>query len=312
MNGELLLHWMSSMGEGGWPAFRRAVENLLLDEARQTVPLTGSTEATNEVDAGEVCTGLRYRLVELGHVAFDSSRRWRVEPPRLLGFEHQPNRWYLAGARSPLLLARLRAACAETECTLESEEWPHGLWLGLPLRWWVLGPRDAVARVADAAGIKLLSDGFSRFRRGATGVRKQWENAPHGEPMHGWATRSFDLHARQWVESTLPDTVQEYSSGYDALWLVEHGGTQRRLPKREAVYAAAALRHHVLARYDPEARAVSVPIGAPLPEACAQLLCLTAGRPSRASQGFVFYDGVPPIAAALVFEAVGQMFPAMF
>jgi hypothetical protein len=313
MNGELLLHWMSGMKTGRWPAFRRAVENLLLDESRLAAPLGEEGSASvEEADAASAATGLRYRLVELGHVSFDTSRHWQIEAPRLLGFEHEPNRWYLAGARSPQLLERLNAACVSAGCTIRSEEWKDAGWLGLPLRWWVEGESEAVRAASHSAGLYLVPCGFVRFRQNSQSVLAQWNEAPFGEGMHNWDVFSFDLHQKQWVEGELPGTAQEWRNDYQRLWLVEHQGVRRQLPKREAVYAAAALRPVILARYEPQTRSVRVPFGAPLPEACAQLLCLAAGRPSRPEAGSILYEGVPLLAAALVFETLGQRFPSLF
>jgi len=313
MNGELLLHWMTGMKEGGWPAFQRAASNLLLDESRLAAPVGEENSLSiEEVDAASAAKGLRYRLVELGHVAFDSSRRWRTTPPRLLGFEHEPSRWYLAGARSPQMLERLNAACVAAGCTMRNEEWKDAGWLGLPLRWWIEGREEAVREAARSAGLHLVPCGFSRFHRNTSSVSALWESAPLGAPMHNWEVRSFDLYRQQWVEDELLGTTQEWRNDYERIWLVEHRGEHRQLPKREAVYAAAALKSLILARYDPQTRSVRVPFGAPLPEACAQLLCLASGRPSRPEGGTILYEGVPLLAAALVFETLGQRFPSLF
>lgn len=85
-----LLYWLSATGAGGWQLFRR-VYNLL-------------TAETVSLDARYIFRRLRL----LGHVEYVAANgsKWSVCPPVLVQGS-QPDSYFLAGQRTPKLLARL-------------------------------------------------------------------------------------------------------------------------------------------------------------------------------------------------------------
>ena len=95
----MLLSWMSDTGEGSWDRFRNIVTEL----------------ANDGRDLGQLRCTLRVMLSGFGHVDFfiGASSRWETLPPLAAGLMEPIDAALLIGARTPKLVADVRAAAAE-------------------------------------------------------------------------------------------------------------------------------------------------------------------------------------------------------
>lgn len=293
MNSELLLHWMTHVGEGTWGAFRASVTRLAGSDA--------------EVDS--MCRHLRITLSDMGHADFfvAGSQRWRILPPVLAGLAgEQTSGAVLTGARTRVLMDRLAGAAASQGCTVETEEMEAG-----PSIVRVHGEGNALAETAKAAGIDYLPNIADAFCMSAAAVPAQVRDAHPEEGPANWAVRSFDLGSLKWIEGLHDRSACEYQSRYGPrkFFLHRRRGQLLRLPKRDAVYAAAMLNNVRLAVYDEDSETLSTPISAPLPEGLSRAATLCGGAPAKRENGRLHYGRVPPRTAALILLTAGAAYP---
>ena len=106
MNWDVLLHWMTHLGEGSWEAFKDAVTRLGPEDA----------------DPDNLVIALRFHLSDLAHVDFftGGSRRWRVLRPVLAGLA-QSDAAILTGGRTPSLHEALARASDGAGCVMSLE-----------------------------------------------------------------------------------------------------------------------------------------------------------------------------------------------
>lgn len=293
MNWELLLHWMTHVGESTWGAFRASVTKL----------------AGSDTEVDSMCRRLRITLSDMGHADFfvDGSQRWRILPPVLAGLAgEQAVGAVLTGARTRILMDRLTDAAASQGCTIEREEMEAA-----PSIVRVHGEGNALAETAKAAGIGYLPNMADAFCMSATAVPTQVRDARPEEGPANWAVRSFDLGSLKWIEGLHDRSACEYQSRYGPrkFFLHRRRGQLLRLPKRDAVYAAAMLNGVRLALYDGDLEMLSTPISAPLPEALSRAATLCGGAPAKMESGRLHYGRVPPQTAALILLTAGAAYP---
>jgi hypothetical protein len=133
MYNDQLLAWMTHMGEGSWPGFRKAAEEIF-----------GSDR-----DPLDLCRSLRVELSDLGFADFfiDGTQQWRMLPPVLGGLAVHQNAAALYGSRTPLLVEELRNAAESLGGRFESEELQD-----CPTTFRVIGGGDVVSAIAKEAG----------------------------------------------------------------------------------------------------------------------------------------------------------------
>lgn len=291
MDANKLLYWLSHLGEGSWDSFRKAVQELSVRDG-----------SPSERDAA---VQMRFRLSELGDVDFfpEMRRRWQIIPPLLAGFPEREGEALLCGGRTPALLARLVAAAETCACSVAQE--PR---LELPDKIRIRGEPDALAAVAVTARMKCELDFAAELVRRIVPIQTQLTAAPTEDLMIGWQRKYFDLRAQCWVDEPLRSTACECISQYGrrATYVQVTRRRTVRMPKREAVYAAASLSGIALAIYDAETRRLSAPMRAPLPELCGQLACISSGSVGILNGGRVHYLPVSPRIAEIILAALGQ------
>ena len=138
----MLLSWMSATGEGSWDRFRNIVTEL----------------ANDGRDLGQLRRTLRVMLSDFGHVDFfiGASSRWKTLPPLAAGLMEPIDAALLIGARTPKLVADVRAAAAEHGVDMTEEcldDSPDVIRL--------IGPAEALNACAVAAGIDY-ADNYAR------------------------------------------------------------------------------------------------------------------------------------------------------
>lgn len=288
----MLLYWMSNMGEGSWDRFRNVVAEL----------------AGRDGDLSQLRRSLRVRLSDFAHVDFfiaDSSR-WNTLPPLVAGLVEPASAALLIGARTPRLVSDVQAAAARTGVVFSCEVWD-----GSPAIIRLEGPSSALTACAVASGIDYadnyawrLAGALSQIPSLLERPRRDTDQAPIN-----WTPRSYDLHSREWVDGSLPNAACQFTPRYGRPRYFVSNRRRRLLEvasRRDVVYAAAYSRGISLAAYDPATRTLSVPVSAPLPEAFARVACLCSGRRADVRQGRIAYEGVPRDIGAVLLTALGQ------
>lgn len=291
MDANKLLHWLSHLGEGTWDSFRRAVEELSVRDGTSS--------------GRDAAMQMRFRLSELGDIDFfpDKRRRWQIVPPLLAGFPERQGEAVLCGGRTPAFLASLSVAAEARACSLRQEARPE-----LPDKIRVRGEPDALAAVANTVRIKCELDFAADLASHIVPIHTQLAAAATEDLMIGWQRKYFDLRAQRWVDEPLRHTACECISQFSTrVTYVQVSRTRTvRMPKREAVYAAASLSGIRLALYDAETRSLSAPMHAPLPDRCARLASVSSGNVGTLSGGRVYYSPVSLRIAEIILAALGQ------
>jgi hypothetical protein len=292
MKGEALMHWLSHLGEGRWSSFRGAASGILPPDS----------------DAKRMLQFWRNRLSDLGHVDFfvDGSQRWRVRQTMLAGLCGIEGEAALCGARSPKIVQYLEAAAEKHGCRFVVNALPD-----LPSRIIVAGGDEQVEKVARECHLGYIARYSERLCYKLKPVAAAREVASD-EPAN-WQVQSFDLESRRWVNERLPKSAREYESKHGELryFWCDWQNKLRPAPKREAVYASAAVQRVALASYDCERRSLTMSAGVPLPEDYMRAACLCSGMPPLYDGGILLCESVPPAVASILLASAGQPHPGV-
>lgn len=299
MNADLILYWMSHLGEGSWSRLVEAIKELAGDE-----------------DQDRVRRKLRVSLSDSGHVDFlPDSRRWRVRRPVLAGLMAKEDTTMLCGGRTPALIESLRQAAKKTGCAIFEETIPDR-----PSHILIRGTRQALLEVESLTGIQFIPDYSFHALASAVPVSKTYQEAVQEKGTLNWCVSVFEFDSLRWVrfserlssQDTLPCLAPlEFKSDYETKYCVtDKQGIPRRLSRREAVYAAASLRRRPLIQYASQQRLLSTPLQAPLPEPYTRAFCLSSGESAKIDSVRLVYNGIPPALAATVMTLAGQQHPA--
>ena len=288
----MLLYWMSDTGEGSWDRFRNVVTEL----------------ANDGLDLGQLRRTLRVMLSDFRHVDFfiGTSSRWETLPPMAAGLMDPIDAALLIGARTPKLVADVRAVAVEHDVDMTDERLDDS-----PDVIRLTGPAEALNACAVAAGIDY-ADNYARRLAAMLNPIPLLLDRPRRDTDHtpvNWTRRSYNLQSCEWVDGTLPNSACEFTPRYGRPRYFVSNRRRRLLEvasRRDAVYAAAYAKGVSLAVYDPVAGTLSVPLSAPLPEAYARVACLSSGRRADVTQGRIVYSGVRPEIGAVLVTALGQ------
>jgi hypothetical protein len=292
MNCDLLLYWMSQVGEGSWSGFRKAILEL----------------ASDSLDQAGLARRLRVAFSDLGHADFfiDGTQRWRVLPSMLVGLGAEEPAAVLCGARSPELVESLKVAAEASGCqflTTDMEESAS--------RISVRGCESDIGRVADRIHVSFVPSASNGLLNAIESIASQIENAPHVQRPEKWDEESFDLSTRSWVKGLQPHAACKFTPLYGSSKFLLHRRRERflDLTKRDAVYASAMVQGVKLLGYNEEGGVLTAPIGAPLPEKLARAACLCSGMKAVIEAESFTYCGVPLDIASGIFVAAGQQSP---
>ena len=299
MNANLLLYWMSHLGEGSWPRFTDGIKEIAGDEDQERLRKI-----------------LRINLSDSGHVDFSrDTRRWKVRRPVLAGLAAKQDIAMLCGGRTPALIQSLRDAANKAGCAILEDAIPE-----CPSRILVRGSRRSLLEVESLTGVQFIPDFSFHALASAAPVPKTYQEAKQEKGTLNWRVSVFDFDTLRWIsfserlsahEAIPSHAALELKSDYEAKYCVtDEQGTPRRLPRREAVYAAASLRRRTLIRYAGQQRLLSTPLQAPLPEPYTRSCCLSSGENAKIDAGRLVYNGIPPALAATVITLAGQQHPA--
>ena len=294
MNCDLLLTWMTHLGEGSWIGFRKAAEEI----------------ANGDRDLLKLSRALRVGLSDLGFTDFfvDGTQRWRMLPPILGGLAAQDDAAALYGSRTPALVEALRNAAEAHGGRLEEEALKD-----CPTSFRVVGEREVIAAISSQIGVAYELENGRRIAEDVPPIPCALEAAAQEPAPLNWKARSFDLGMRAWVDGLLPNAACEFTPthGPSKYYVRRKSGMLLKMPKRESLYAAAMLKGIRLIDYKPNAMELSVPLFAPMPELYARAACLCACRPAQIVNRRFVYSDVTPEVAALLMVAAGQLHPGV-
>jgi hypothetical protein len=298
MNADLLLYWMSRLGSGSREKFTDALQEL----------------APND-DQDPLQWYLPGRLSDLAHADFlRSSKKWKVRPPILAGLAGQPNTALLCGARSSRLVSSLQKAADEIGLAPVVEPQQD-----CPSRVLVTGNPEQLARLESTTGIPYMSDYSLRLLGNVPPISQKLQSAQPEKGIINWQVNMFDLATLRWVpfteklsgQAALPkQAAVELKSKFEKKYCVtDREGVPRKLPKHEAVYAAASLSSRPLIQYNTGEQLLSAPLTARMPEVYTRIACLCSGELPHPDAGRLNYPKVPPLIAATLMVLAGQPHP---
>jgi hypothetical protein len=291
MNWDVLLHWMTHLGEGSWEAFQDAVTRL----------------APEDADSNDLVVALRFHLSDLAHVDFftGGSRRWRVLRPVLAGLA-QSGAAILCGGRTPRLHEALARASHDAGCAMSLEGSDRR-----PTILRITGATSALREIAAEVGVGF----FYRFSQTLSAelqpLFKVFEDLPVETAPTNWSVKSFDFGSMTVVDGLRRNSACEYSPrhGIPRWYVHTRRGRLKLMPKREAIYAAAMLQGISLLSYDPTARRLFAPAKAPPPESYSRVACLCSGHRPVFKGGLLIFEDVPPSVGTVLCVTAGQPEP---
>lgn len=292
MNCDMLLTWMTHIGEGSWVSFRKAVEEI----------------ADSDSNLHNLFRKLRISLSDLEFADFfiNDTQRWRMLPPVLGGLAVQENTAALYGSRTPHLAQKLKNAAETHGCRFETEKLQN-----CPTLIRVVGTRENIVAIANQIKVSFEPNNARKVAREVPPISHILETATEEPKPRNWKVRSFDFNKSAWVDGLLPNTACEFTPtyGYPKYFVHKKRGRLLRIPKRESFYAAAMLKGIRLIEYEFNVLKLSTPLFAPLPELYARAACLCSGRPAEILNGRIVYSDITPEIAALLIVSAGQPHP---
>jgi hypothetical protein len=289
---------MSRLGSGSRDKFRDALDELTTNEDQDSLDWL-----------------LPLRLSDLAHADFTRvTRKWQVRPPVLAGLTGQPTAAILCGGRSARLISSLQRAAEETGSALAIETQGD-----CPSRIVLNADTEHFLRIETAIGIPFLSEYSMRLLSNVPPIQQKLNTVAPEKGVTNWQANIFDLERLRWSplleRLTDPDalpkkTAIELKSKYETKYCVtDSEGNLRKLPKREAIYAAASFQCRPLIEYDSHEQLLCTPWAAPMPEVYTRIACLCSGELPGAAGGKFTYRKVPPLIATTLSALAGQPLP---
>lgn len=310
MSADLLMLYLSHLGEGSWGAVKSHFR----------------AAAGAEAEAGS--RALRYALEEMGFADFfvdcetphgpQPGDGWRVLPTRLMMLASGQTA-LLCGARDPDVLQSLQEAAQAEGCAFEMRavpaESPSGPCFTLPR---VTGGAGGLAGVARRLDVPLVVSAPDAWLERVSPLAETLRLAPPLElGLHrpGWEMRLRRPERWTWEPISCPPdaalpagSVLEWSRPWlprqRAVLLTQRGWVCAG--DREAVYIGALISHRPLLRYNVSTERLYVPAAFPLPRPCARAAAMCAGAPPQWQDGERAYAAVPARLAAVIGLLLGQ------
>ena len=292
MNCDMLLAWMTHIGEGSWMSFRKSVEVI----------------ADSDSNLHDLSRKLRISLSDLEFADFfiNDTQRWRMLPPVLGGLAIQESVAALYGSRTPHLVKKLKSAAETHGCRFETEKLQN-----CPTLIRVVGDQKDIAAIANQIKVPFEPNNARKAAREVPPIPHILETATEESKPLNWKVRSFDFDKSAWVDDQLSNAACEFTPtyGHSKYFVHKKRGRLLRMPKRESLYAAAMLKGVRLIEYEFNAMKLSTPLFAPMPELYARAACLCSCRPAEILNGRIVYSDVTPEVAALLMVSAGQHHP---
>jgi len=303
MGPDELLLWLSARREGSWGQFRSAAEEIL--SGADGTPANGRAVSYQD---------MRFALEQLGHVEFegrDAEGGWRVAPP-VLAVSQQTENFIgiMCGARSSLLMARLRSAGGEGCEILQSEFHPSVVRISAR-------ELQPLSQIAADAGLGFQPDTPVRILSCAARVEYLAGSRPAQLPFGSDFEVSRFVVVRagcRW----LPSSDAEAAHAADGLYrfirfqIPEHylkrSGRVLKVDGQTAKFFLLAQRRRQVLRYDRLSRTLSVPGICRPPLLIDRALALCTGYPAAWEPGkrMLTYTGIGEDIAGFAASLLSQ------
>lgn len=275
MNDNLLLAYLSELGQGKWSQFRQALD-YLADENQE---LYRSVKAR--------------QLSALGHVefAFEGDLRWAVCEPTIAWLSRADQlKGVLCGQRSQRLLDNLAHWCERFDCQLSlasQEEGPDVISIMAP-------SNDVGEQLAQKVGLKSQSDAAERLAEILPDITSYLPLCPHEPAPRGYKTEKYDIDQLRWfdVEEDSAPGFYRYTH-YRREHRLKIDGAIWKTPPYIGIFAWLQHKKRIVFAYDPKESVLTGPANAILPPLFARAISLCSGLLPCFERGQHRYVEVP-------------------
>jgi hypothetical protein len=292
MNDNLLLTYLSELGDGSWSHFRQALEFL----------------ANEEDDLYLYRTVKARQLSMLGHVefAFEGDLRWSVCEPTIAWLTRKDRlTGVLCGGRSPRLLTAIQQSCHALGCRYEQwpqDEGPDVVLISVP-------SSDVGEQVAQQSGVKSQPDAAIRLAEIAPDVQSYLPLCPR-EPMpQGFKTECYDLQRLAWTEAAEANQPGFYRfTHYRREYRLKIGDAVLKTPPYIGFFAWLRHENRFVFTYNVAEQTVCGPASATLPPLLARAAVLCSGFLPRflPQDRTHIYQDIPPDIAHHLLDKLHQ------
>ena len=290
MNGNLLLLYLSELGNGRWEKFIDALKVL-------SAPWRPSPHAL--------------QLQMLAHVEFDflnDPMHWSVTPPTLAWLPRYDgtHRAVLCGRRTEPLLADLRKFVQDVGCALEIREQKNN-----PDAIFVIAKESyQIDSIAERLGIDSEPKSAERMAHCLPQLESYLTFCPLKPEPRGYGIKKFDLAKGQWivVEYTGDTGLFEYDCVEGQQYRLKIEGQCRQTPRDLGLYVLLSHLERSILSYDDRTQELIVPKFANLPVLFARAATLCSGQlPSYDTLNKVYrYQKVTTAVAYAILTKLNQ------
>jgi len=284
MNGNLLLLYLSELGNGRWTQFADALKTLSATWGR-------STHARH--------------LQMLAHVEFDflsDPIRWSVSPSTLAWLpRHQSNhRAVLCGRRTEPLLMKLQQSAADLGCEIEVK-----LQKNNPDAVFIIAKESyQLDAIADQTGIASEPKSAARIAQCLPHLDDYLSLCPLKSEPHGYGIKQFDLTKKRWLEvdRTSKTGLFEYDCVEGRQYRLKIDGECRQLPRNTGIYALMYHYNQPILQYDADTHELIIPRYANLPALFTRAAVLCSGKLpqyDRANKQYQYQDVTTAVAYSI-------------
>jgi len=305
MKSDILLSYMSHLGEGRWQKLRYHFLDVAVDSGCEP-------ERESRL--------LRYALEEIAFADFFLNRTgsiaasdvWRVHGPSLARIGYGTSA-LVCGARDPYLRRRLDSAGKRHECIVDDYMIcvSQSMHFTVPR---VFGSLSRLHSIAVDLEIPFIANAPDAWLSATMPLSQQLRHAVETQRMSGWELQEYDLSAQRakpvsnWDDCTyeVGAVIEQSRQWLPSRRSVLFDGRWVDIGYREALYAGAMLRGLSILAYDSARCRLRVPIVFPLPLSFARAAVMCSGSLPSIEGANRVYCSVPHRIASVMGMLLGQ------
>lgn len=275
MNDNLLLAYLSELGQGKWPQFRQALDYL----AEENDELYRSVKAR--------------QLSALGHVefAFEGDLHWAVCEPTIAWLSRDDQlKGVLCGQRSQRLLDDLADWCERFDCELACVSQKEG-----PDVISILSPTNDVGeQLAQKVSLRSQLDAAERLAEILPDITSHLSLCSNEPAPRGYKTERYETDQGRWLEvdSDIGPGFYRYIH-YQREYRLKINGTTWKTPPYIGIFPWLQHEKRIVFTYDPKERTLRGPANVILPPLFARAVTLCSGLLPRFERNHHIYVEVP-------------------
>lgn len=288
MNDNLLLAYLSELGQGRWAQFRQALDYLSSDE----------DELYRSVKARQ--------LSALGHVefSFEGDMRWSVCEPTIAWLQRPDQvKGVLCGGRSPKLLKKLSEECDELDCAMTIQAQAEG-----PDVVSVTATSTTVGeQLASKLNLNSQVDAAQRLLEVLPNVSHYLSLCPEQSAPRGYKTERYSEDLLRWlaVEDDGGPGFYRYTH-FHRDYRLKLKGTTLKTPAYIGIFIWLHQQNRVAFDYNPSTETLTIPASTILPPLFARAATLCSGALPQFVQFQHIYSQIPPEVAGHLLHKLHQ------